>query len=100
VTPGAALRGASLSRQFKTKDIRIFDIAVYDIEASYLSSSTEARNIHSLIFPKGTKYGTRKTLSFKRKEDFSLWLNYKHEVAPYVLTCFVTHLHVLTILNA
>ncbi|KAF8841856.1 actin-like ATPase domain-containing protein [Paxillus ammoniavirescens] len=78
---GAALRGASLSRQFKTKDIRIFDIAMYDIEASYLSS-TEARNIHSLIFPKGTKYGTRKTLSFKRTEDFSLWLNYRHEVAP------------------
>ncbi|KIK97251.1 hypothetical protein PAXRUDRAFT_825149 [Paxillus rubicundulus Ve08.2h10] len=78
---GAALHGASLSRQFKTKDIRIFDTTVFDIEASYLSS-TESRNIHSLIFPKGTKYGTRKILSFKRKEDFSLWLNYKNEVAP------------------
>ncbi|KAF9221713.1 actin-like ATPase domain-containing protein [Gyrodon lividus] len=79
---GAALRGASLSRQFKTKDIRIIDIATYDIEASYFASTPESRNINSLVFPKGTKYGARKTLSFKRKEDFSLWLDYKNEVAP------------------
>ncbi|KAF9238683.1 heat shock protein 70 family [Melanogaster broomeanus] len=78
---GAALHGASLSRQFKTKDIRISDIATYDIQASYFASSLESRTIHSSIFPKGTKYGTRKTLSFKRKEDFSVWFDYKDEIA-------------------
>lgn len=79
---GAGLYGASLSRQFKTKDIRIADIAIYDIQASYFASTPDSRTIHSLIFPKGSKYGSRKTLSFKRREDFSVWLDYKAEVAP------------------
>ncbi|KAF8547314.1 actin-like ATPase domain-containing protein [Imleria badia] len=79
---GAGLHGASLSRQFKTKDIRVADIATYDIQASYFASTPDSRTIHSLIFPKGSKYGSRKTLSFKRKEDFSVWLDYKTEAAP------------------
>ncbi|KAI6112082.1 heat shock protein 70 family [Pisolithus croceorrhizus] len=80
---GAALYGASLSRQFKTKDIRITDIFPHEVQASYFAAAPGSRTIHSLIFPRGSKYGTRKTLSFnKRKEDFSLWLDYKNEVAP------------------
>ncbi|KAH7882234.1 Hsp70 protein-domain-containing protein [Phlebopus sp. FC_14] len=80
---GAALYGASLSRQFKTKDIRIVDIAAYDIQASYFASAPGSRTIHTVVFPRGSKYGTRKTLTFnKRKDDFSLWLDYKSEVAP------------------
>ncbi|KAG9310975.1 Hsp70 protein-domain-containing protein [Chiua virens] len=82
VVLGAALYGASLSRQYKTKDIRISDIATYDIQASYFASTPDSRTIHSLIFPQGSKYGSRKTLTFKRKEDFSVWLDYKTEVAP------------------
>ncbi|KAG6369740.1 Hsp70 protein-domain-containing protein [Boletus reticuloceps] len=79
---GAGLYGASLSRQFKTKDIRIADIATYDIQASYFASTPDSRTIHSSIFPKDSKYGSHKTLSFKRKEDFSVWFDYKTEVAP------------------
>lgn len=80
---GAGLYGASLSRQFKTKDIRITDILPHEVQASYFASAPGSRTIHSLIFPRGSKHGTKKTLSFnKRKEDFSLWLDYKNEVAP------------------
>ncbi|KAL4077708.1 heat shock protein 70 family [Scleroderma citrinum] len=79
---GAALYGASLSRQFKTKDIRITDTLIHEIQASYFASTPGSRTINSHIFPRGSKYGTKKTLSFnKRKEDFSLWLDYKNEVA-------------------
>ncbi|KAH7910567.1 hypothetical protein BJ138DRAFT_1087445 [Hygrophoropsis aurantiaca] len=80
---GAALYGATISRQFKTKDIRVTDILTHDIQASYLASSantnlaTKPRTINTLIFPAGTKHGTRKTLTFKRAEDFALKLGYK-----------------------
>ncbi|KAH9920858.1 actin-like ATPase domain-containing protein [Epithele typhae] len=72
---GAALHGAGLSRQFKTKDIRIADIGPYDIQASYQSEvkqpGARPRTINTLVFPVGSKTSTKKTLSFKRTEDFS-----------------------------
>ncbi|EEB93865.1 hypothetical protein MPER_07427, partial [Moniliophthora perniciosa FA553] len=37
---GAALHGASLSRQFKTKNIQISDISIHDVQAAYLAAST------------------------------------------------------------
>lgn len=82
---GAALHGASLSRQFKTKDIKVEDISVHDVQASYFAAPTpqvRTRTINTLIFPKGSKFGTKKTLTFKRTEDFSLRLEYKYPVAP------------------
>jgi len=83
---GAALHGASLSRQFKTKDIKITDIIVHDIQASYFasapSSSGRPRTITSTLFPMGSKVGTKKTLTFKRTEDFDIQFDYKDEVAP------------------
>ncbi|KAG2117711.1 Hsp70 protein-domain-containing protein [Suillus clintonianus] len=77
---GAALYGASLSRQFKTKDIRVTDVLIHDIQASYLASTPGTRTIHTAVLPAGSKHGARKTLTFKRKEDFSLVLNYPNEV--------------------
>ncbi|KAG2031982.1 Hsp70 protein-domain-containing protein [Suillus americanus] len=77
---GAALYGASLSRQFKTKDIRVTDILIHDIQASYLASNPGARTIHTAVLAAGSKHGARKTLTFKRKEDFSVVLNYPNEV--------------------
>ena len=78
---GAALYGAGLSRQFKTKDIRITDIGPYDIQVSYQTESKQAgarpRNINTVIFPANTKTGTKKTLTFKRQEDFKVKLAYK-----------------------
>ncbi|KAF5314314.1 hypothetical protein D9619_011752 [Psilocybe cf. subviscida] len=83
---GAALHGASLSRQFKTKNIKVSDISVHDIQASYFAapstSSTRPRSITTLIFPAGSKVGTKKVLTFKRKEDFAIFLDYKNEFAP------------------
>jgi hypoxia up-regulated 1 len=81
---GAALHGATLSRQFRTKNIKLSDIAPYDVQVSYLAEakSTDAsdaspRTITSLAFAKGSRTGTRKTLTFRRKNDFSLAFTYK-----------------------
>jgi hypoxia up-regulated 1 len=83
---GAGLYGAGLSRQFKTKNIKVQDITPHDIQASYFaaptSGSTKPRTITSTIFPSGAKVGTKKTLTFKRKEDFSVHFDYKTDVAP------------------
>lgn len=83
---GAALHGASLSRQFKTKPIKVSDISVHDIQASYFATSSSTtsrpRSITTLIFPAGSKVGTKKVLTFKRKEDFTIFLDYKNSVAP------------------
>jgi hypoxia up-regulated 1 len=77
---GAGLRGASLSRQFKTKDIKVSDIYMYDIQASYATEPKEGgspKTITSTIFPPNSKIGSKKTLTFKRKDDFSIKLLYK-----------------------
>ncbi|KAF5376021.1 hypothetical protein D9615_007709 [Tricholomella constricta] len=83
---GAAFYGASLSRQFKTKNIKVSDIGLHDVEVSYFAAPTtplsRPRSITTLIFPSGTKVGTKKTLTFKRKEDFTLFFDYKHLIAP------------------
>ncbi|KAJ4481128.1 Hsp70 protein-domain-containing protein [Lentinula aciculospora] len=83
---GAALHGASLSRQFKTKDIKLADILAHDVQASYLAApaaeGTKTRTITTLIFPAGSKVNSKKTLTFKRKEDFSIHFDYKSPVAP------------------
>ncbi|XP_006455585.1 hypothetical protein AGABI2DRAFT_210009 [Agaricus bisporus var. bisporus H97] len=78
---GAALYGASLSRQFKTKNIKVNDLTVYDLQASYAAAPTspdaKPRTITTLVFPAGSKTGTKKTLTFKRKEDFTINLDYR-----------------------
>ncbi|OCH90865.1 actin-like ATPase domain-containing protein [Obba rivulosa] len=78
---GAALHGASLSRQFKTKDIKVSDIGVYDIQVSYLSEpkspSAKQRTLSTLVYPTGSKTGSKKTLTFRRKEDFTVNLSYQ-----------------------
>lgn len=85
---GAALHGASLSRQFRTKDIRVQDIAPYDIQALYEAESSKVgsdgrpRVITTTIFPRGSKTDTRKTLTFKRKDDFKISFQYKDIPAP------------------
>jgi hypoxia up-regulated 1 len=88
---GAAFHGAGLSRQFKTKSIKVSDIAVHDIQASYLSAapsdSSNPRTINTVIYPAGSKVGTKKTLTFRRKEDFSLFLDYKNPAAAFVCCC-------------
>ncbi|KAK0447909.1 Hsp70 protein-domain-containing protein [Desarmillaria tabescens] len=83
---GAGLHGASLSRQFKTKNIKVQDIGVHDIQAAYFaapaSSNAKPRSISTTIFPAGSKTGSKKTLTLKRKEDFDIYLDYKTAPAP------------------
>ncbi|KAL6308933.1 actin-like ATPase domain-containing protein [Sparassis latifolia] len=83
---GAALHGASLSRQFKTKDIKVSDIGVHDIQVSYSSEAKSVngrpRTISTLVLPSGSKTGSKKTLTFKRTDDFSVKLEYKTSPAP------------------
>lgn len=83
---GAGLHGASLSRQFKTKNIKVQDIGVHDIQAAYFaapaSPNAKPRSISTTIFPTGSKTGSKKTLTLKRKEDFDIYLDYKTGPAP------------------
>ncbi|KAJ7650569.1 Hsp70 protein-domain-containing protein [Roridomyces roridus] len=86
---GAALHGASLSRQFKTKDIKVTDINPFDIQTSYLAAASTSRTITTLVFPAGSKAGTKKTMTFKRKDDFVINFDYKNPVAPGFPTRFL-----------
>ncbi|KAM6493377.1 Heat shock protein 70 family [Amanita muscaria] len=83
---GTALRGASASMQFKTKNMKMLDMATYDVQASYLSGATSTSNkprtITTLVFPAGSRVGTKKTMTFKRRDDFTISLDYKDVVAP------------------
>lgn len=83
---GAAFHGAGLSRQFKTKDIRITDIGPYDVQVSYQAESKQPgarpRTINTLVFPVGSKTNTKKTLTFKRQDDFKVKLTYKVPPLP------------------
>ncbi|KAH8822683.1 Hsp70 protein-domain-containing protein [Flagelloscypha sp. PMI_526] len=72
VVLGAALHGAGLSRQFKTKNIKVQDISLHDVQASSIST---------VIFPAGSRTGTKKTMTFKRTDDFKIFLDYKTEPA-------------------
>jgi hypoxia up-regulated 1 len=66
---------------------------VHNIQASYFAPPTSPqamiRTINTVIFPTGSKTGTKKTLTFKRTEDFSIKLQYKNAVSPWVLTCHI-----------
>jgi hypoxia up-regulated 1 len=83
---GAAFHGAGLSRQFKTKIIKVSDISAHDVQVTYPGAASSPlsrpRAITTVIFPAGSKVGNKKTLTFKRKEDFKLQLDYKASPAP------------------
>lgn len=79
-----------MSRQFRTKDIKVTDIAPYDIEVSYttqpkaVEGEDEAqaalkapKTLHNLIFPAGSKTGGKKVMTFRRKDDFVVTMAYK-----------------------
>ncbi|KAI9021643.1 Hsp70 protein-domain-containing protein [Phycomyces nitens] len=76
---GAAFRGASLSNQFRlTKQIKIKDVTVFPIEATYEPENSNGA-IHTTIFKEFGSIGTRKIVTFKRTSDFEFELVYgKH----------------------
>ncbi|KAF8515704.1 Hsp70 protein-domain-containing protein [Hysterangium stoloniferum] len=81
---GAAFYGASISSQFKTKNIKVVDITPYDVQVSYLAEAkipgSRPRTISTVLFPAGSKLGAKKTLTLKRKDDIELVLSYKSPV--------------------
>ena len=83
---GAALYGAGISRQFKTKDIRITDMAPYDILVAHpapaKADGAKPRVLNALIFATGSPYPKKKTLTLKNKEDITLQLHYRNPPAP------------------
>jgi hypoxia up-regulated 1 len=52
---------------------------------SSAASGPTTRKINTVIFPAGSKVGTKKTLTFKRKEDFSVWLDYQISNSSFVV---------------
>ncbi|KIY48518.1 HSP70-domain-containing protein [Fistulina hepatica ATCC 64428] len=83
---GAALHGAALSRQFRTKNIKVHDITAHEIRATYYGTGganleARPRALSTPVFQRGSKTGTTKTVTFRRKDDFTVFLEYKQEVA-------------------
>ena len=87
---GAALYGAALSKQFRTKDIRVADLSPKEVHLIYHDSKfplsfvcvielivdTDDTPISQLIFPKDTKLGSKKTLTIPKMADFPLQISY------------------------
>ncbi|TDL26892.1 actin-like ATPase domain-containing protein [Rickenella mellea] len=83
---GAALYGASISSHFRTKNMKVQDIGVHNVHISYPSEpknpEQQPKIIHTSIFPAGSKVGVKKTLTFKRKDDFGIKMAYENAAAP------------------
>ncbi|KAF9585248.1 Hypoxia up-regulated protein 1 [Lunasporangiospora selenospora] len=77
---GAAFRAASLSRQFKVKEVRLKDISLFPIDVRYSGEpkegSTAGKPFLTSIFSGKSTMGTRKIMSFKRVTDFDFDLQY------------------------
>ncbi|KAI7947975.1 hypothetical protein MJO28_009883 [Puccinia striiformis f. sp. tritici] len=85
---GAALYGAGISRQFKTKDVRIQNVSPHAVSASYnvtkptsQADPTSAevlatKTVTTTLFQIGSKLGAKKVIKMKKAEDFSVQLSY------------------------
>ncbi|KAG0287695.1 Hypoxia up-regulated protein 1 [Linnemannia gamsii] len=77
---GAVFRAASLSRQFKVKEVRLKDVSPFPIEVKYTGeakdASTPGKPFLTPIFNERSVLGTRKIMSFKRVTDFGFDLQY------------------------
>lgn len=85
---GAALYGAGISRQFKTKDIRVQTISPHSVSTSYnitkASSSPEEaeadiKTVTTTIFGVKSKLGAKKIIRMKKTEDFSVQFAYTNQ---------------------
>lgn len=86
---GAALYGARLSRQYKTKDIRLNGLNVYAIDVAYTADGAGSRIISSTLFPANSKLGVQKTMTIKKTRDFELSFKDKaasRKLADYQIT--------------
>ncbi|KIM26563.1 hypothetical protein M408DRAFT_330520 [Serendipita vermifera MAFF 305830] len=79
---GAAFYGASLSSRFKTKEIKIQDRHVLpEIQLSFTGETKRGKRLlNTALFPPGSKYGTKKTASYRKKDDFELSFRYQQKM--------------------
>lgn len=64
---GAAFYGAALSRQFKMKNLDVSERSVYGF-----SLASNGDSVPEVIFPKGSKQGTKQSILLPAKDDQSL----------------------------
>ena len=64
---GAAFRGAGMLKQFKVKDNRVKQNFAYGIEVEY---EAEGSDKNTLVFASQNHTNSKKTVSFKKTEDF------------------------------
>ncbi|TPX67929.1 hypothetical protein SpCBS45565_g03451 [Spizellomyces sp. 'palustris'] len=89
---GAGLEAATLSRQFRVKEIRIKDINILPIEVAYDAEPKENaanRTFRTTLFSDKTVLGAKKLMNFKRKTDFDYELAYKTGNKPVILRAHV-----------
>jgi hypoxia up-regulated 1 len=62
------------------------DTIPFDVQATYFAAgatdTSRPRSITSNIFPAGSKVGAKKTMTFKRKDDFTIYFDYKDVPVP------------------
>lgn len=102
---GAALYGAGISRQFKTKDVRIRNISPHIISASYnvtKSSSNsdtgspellDAKTVTTTLFKVGSQVGGKKAIKMKQSVDFSVLLSYANQPSYFPTSLLNVTLH-------
>ncbi|KAF9979754.1 hypothetical protein BGZ65_006061, partial [Modicella reniformis] len=77
---GAVFRAASLSRQFKVKEVRLKDVSLFPVEVKYSGErkddTTPGKTFVTPIFSEKSVLGTRKIMTFKRITDFGFDLEY------------------------
>ncbi|KAH7339157.1 actin-like ATPase domain-containing protein [Rhizoctonia solani] len=82
---GTAFYGASLSRQFRTKPVKVQDAVVREVYLSYTAENKgkdgNPRTINTMVFPVRSATGIKKTLTLKRKQDFEVVVGFK-EIEP------------------
>ena len=87
LSQGAIFRGAQLNNQFKVKDIRSKDYSLYPIVIVSNSTLDSTKNISisvlinelgnsQTLFPRHTKLGNTKSLTFKTGKDMSFKVEY------------------------
>lgn len=73
---GAIFRGAQLNNQFRVKDIRPKDYSTYGIHIVSNATLDSSKDTPISVFPRKTKLGNTKILSFKTSEDVAFKLSY------------------------
>ncbi|CAH7667674.1 Hsp70 protein-domain-containing protein [Phakopsora pachyrhizi] len=88
---GSALYGAGISRQFKTKDIRIKNISPHSVSAAYnvtrsradpdhgKTQAQEINTVHTMLFDVRSRLGSKKSIRLRKSEDFSVVFSYNNQ---------------------